>query len=99
MRIFKKSIKIRSVQFEIQGGDKHRHHDALGTPPSPPQTRSTSFRSARFASLATRVIMCLCKTHEDEIISKKEQNIIYDLQLSAKKQNVKRFKTDEAISA
>ena len=54
-----KNIKIRSVQFEIQGGDKQtnkqRDHDALGTPPSPPQTRSTSFRSARFASLATRV--------------------------------------------
>ena len=57
-------MKIRSVQLEIWIGDrqtdKHTDHAALWTSPLPPQTRSTSFRSARFArfaALATRVIM------------------------------------------
>ena len=56
---YKKKLS-KSVQYSSRYGvatDKQTDHDALGTPPSPPQTRSTSFRSARFASLATQVII------------------------------------------
>ena len=58
LRIFKKNYQNPFSRARVTGWPQtntHSHHVALGARPFPPQTRSTSFRSARFASLATRV--------------------------------------------